>query len=72
MCIFKMIIDDKEYVAKELVDIGTGRGDLTLEEAAIFLTADLIRLKRMAYFARAFFIRASRAGAETTRMLLFR
>ena len=60
-----MIIDDREYIAKELMDVGNGRGELALEEALTYLSADLVRLKRMAYFARSFFSRAAHECAET-------
>jgi hypothetical protein len=40
-----MIIGDQEYIAKELIDVGQGRSDLSLEEGIIFLSADLVHLK---------------------------
>ena len=50
-----------------MVDAGQGRGDLSLDEECRLLAADLIRLKRMESFAKAFFTRARSTLAETTR-----
>lgn len=48
-------MDGKTYAAKRLVNIGNGRSDhISILEATGKLTADLIRLKRMAYFAGMF------------------
>jgi hypothetical protein len=65
-----MIIEGGQFVAKELVDTGNGRGNVSLPEAVRFLSADLARLKRMEYFAKAFFIRAEQEGAELTCAIL--
>jgi hypothetical protein len=59
-----MIIGGQEYVAKKLVDAGMGFGEVSVDEASRLLTSDLIRLKRMAYFAQAFSTHAGREGAE--------
>jgi hypothetical protein len=61
-----MIIAGEEFVAKALVDVGRGHGDVSLDESVRFLSADLVRLKRMEYFAKAFFARVAQEGAETT------
>jgi hypothetical protein len=61
-----MIIAGEEFIAKELVDVGRGHGDVTLDEAVQFLSADLVRLKRMDFFAKDFFARVAQEGAETT------
>jgi len=61
-----MIIKGEQFVAKKLIDTGNGRGHVPLPEAVQFLSADLIRLKRMEYFAKAFFTRGEREGAELT------
>ena len=46
---------NQSYVAKKLVNVGGGRSeDILLPKAVSVLTADLIRLKRMAYFADQF------------------
>lgn len=63
-----MIIEGDQFVAKKLIDTGNGRGHVSLPEAVRFLSADLVRLKRMEYFAKAFFTRGEREGAELTRM----
>jgi hypothetical protein len=54
-----MIIDGKEFVAKALVDVRCGCGDVSLEEAVRFLSVDLMCLKRMEFFAKAFFARVA-------------
>lgn len=56
-----------DYVAKKLVNIGDDTSDIIdLDVAVRLLTADLIRLKRMSYFAKAFSARVDRVGADTT------
>jgi len=62
----QMVIGGQEYVAKKLVDAGRGQGNLTLDEEAQSLSADLIRLKRMEYFAKAFVTHAMEGSAEIT------
>ena len=62
----QMIINGEQFVAKKLVDTGNGRGHVPLPEAVRFLSADLVRLKRMEYFAKAFFTRGVQEGAELT------
>ncbi|KAN0111405.1 hypothetical protein V8E52_008561 [Russula decolorans] len=57
---------DNSFVAKKLIDTGNGRGHVPLPEAVRFLSADLVRLKRMEYFSKAFFTRGEREGAELT------
>ena len=64
-----MIIKGEQFVAKKLVDTGNGRGHIPLPEAVRFLSADLVRLKRMEYFAKAFFTRGEQEGAELTCMV---
>ena len=55
LSIFQLRIDGKEYAAKKLVNIGNGRSNcIPISDAIENLTADLIRLKRMAYFASRF------------------
>jgi hypothetical protein len=48
------------------VDAGHGRGNLTLGDQLRLLLADLIRLKQMEFFAKAFITRARDDAAETT------
>ncbi|KAG1839808.1 hypothetical protein DFJ58DRAFT_859119 [Suillus subalutaceus] len=43
-----LIIKNQEYVAKKLFDVGKGRGQLAIQDACQFLTADLIWPKRKA------------------------
>jgi len=63
----KLVIDDEDFVAKKLVNIGNDKpGDVDIEDAARLLMGDLIRLKRMAYFSKGFIVRAARVGAEVT------
>ena len=46
---------NQSYVAKKLVNVGGGRSeDIPLSRAISVLTADLIRIKRMAYFVEKF------------------
>ena len=48
-------IGTESFVAKKLVNIGGGRSEeLPLSKTISVLTADLIRIKRMAYFADKF------------------
>jgi hypothetical protein len=54
---------------QKLIDTGNGRGHVPLPEAVRFLSADLVRLKRMEYFSKAFFTRGEREGAELTCMI---
>ncbi|KAG2062348.1 hypothetical protein BDR06DRAFT_966143 [Suillus hirtellus] len=49
-----LVIENKEYVAKKLVDISHGRRQLIIEDTCKFLTADLIHLKWMSYFETKF------------------
>ena len=54
---------NQSYVAKKLVNVGGGRSeDIPLSNAVNVLTADLIRIKRMAYFAEKFKTLASDRG----------
>jgi hypothetical protein len=62
----QMIIEGEQFVAKKLVDTRNGRGRVSLPEAVRLLLADLVRLKRMEYFANAFFARGERERAELT------
>ena len=58
-------IGNKAYIAKKLVNIGGGRSeDIPLSQAVRVLTADLIRLKRMAYFADGFKTLANEQGID--------
>ena len=66
MWTLQMIIGGEEFVAKALVDVGRGHGDVSLDEAVQFLSADLVHLKRMEFFAKAFFAHIAQEGAETT------
>ena len=51
----QMQIDSQPHVAKKLVNVGSGRSrNIPVSQAISVLTADLIRLKRMAYFAQKF------------------
>jgi hypothetical protein len=61
-----MIIEGKRFVAKKVVDIGNGCGNVPLPEAVWLLSADLVWLKQMDYFAKAFFVCGEREGAELT------
>ena len=48
-------INGQAFVAKKLVNVGGGRSEkIPIAQAINILTADLIRLKRMAYFAEKF------------------
>jgi hypothetical protein len=60
----QIVIDNGEFVAKKLVDIGNGRETLTITKQCELLTADLVRLKRMAYFARLFVNTAVQKAVE--------
>ena len=66
-----MIIEGEQFVAKKPVDTGNGHGCVPLPEAVRLLSADLVQLKRMEYFAKAFFTRGEREGAELTCMISF-
>nr|VWP02366.1 APH domain-containing protein [Ganoderma boninense] len=58
-------IGNKPYVAKKLVNIGGGRSEeIPLSKATTVLTADLIRIKRMAYFAGKFKVLAYDQGVD--------
>jgi hypothetical protein len=61
-------IDNQDYVAKQLVDIGEGRSGVTVWDAASLLMADLIRLKRMEHFATLFKTVAMRRSVQITSM----
>jgi hypothetical protein len=50
-----MIIGGEQFVAKKLVDVVNGHGNAPLLEAVWLLSADLVQLKWMDYFAKAFF-----------------
>ena len=53
------------FVAKKLVNVGGGRSNsIPISEAVNLLTADLIRLKRMAYFASKFQLAALDQGID--------
>lgn len=52
-------------MAKKLFDVGQGRGQLTIQDACKFLTADLIRLKRLSYFETKFTQRVIQEGVDT-------
>lgn len=52
---FQLQIGGQAYVAKKLVNVGSGRSeDIPISQAINVLTTDLIRLKRMDYFAKKF------------------
>ena len=59
-----MLIKGEQFVAKKLVDMGNGRGPVPLPEAVRLLSADLVRMKWMEYFAKAFFARGEWEGTE--------
>ena len=61
-----MIIEGKQFVAKKLVDVENGHGNVPLPEAVWLLSADLVQLKQMDYFAKAFFACSEQEGAEST------
>ncbi|KAG0692692.1 kinase-like domain-containing protein [Suillus ampliporus] len=63
--VYLLIIENQEYVAKKLFDVGQGRGQLTIQDACKFLTADLIRLKRLSYFETKFTQRVIQEGVDT-------
>nr|VWO98094.1 Lysyl endopeptidase (EC (Protease IV) (PvdS-regulated endoprotease) [Ganoderma boninense] len=53
--IFGFRFSNQSYIAKKLVNVGSGRSDdIPLSKAVSILTADLIRVKHMAYFAEKF------------------
>lgn len=56
--------NNQRWVAKKLVDIGQGRGSVTLEQAERFMIAELIRIRRMDYFMTSFKALAGDRGAE--------
>ncbi|KAI1785491.1 kinase-like domain-containing protein [Ganoderma leucocontextum] len=63
--VFALRIDCNPYVAKKLVNVGNGRSDsIPISTAVNMLTADLVRLKRMAYFAGKFQSAALDQGIE--------
>ena len=65
------MIEDKAYVAKKLVNAGEGRSaDIPLSKASSILTADLIRIKRMAYFADKFKAAAYDQGVDIAGKIL--
>ena len=64
-----MIIEGEWFVAKKVVDIGNGHGNVPLPEAVWLLSADLVWLKWMDYFAKAFFAHSEQEGAELTCMI---
>ena len=66
----KLVIDDMDYVAKKLVNIGDNSGDVDIKDAARLLMADLIRLKRMAHFSKGFTARVAMFGAEIMGILI--
>ncbi|PIL33491.1 hypothetical protein GSI_04114 [Ganoderma sinense ZZ0214-1] len=63
--VFGLRIGTQSYVAKKLVNTGGGRSEeIPISQAINVLTADLIRLKRMAYFAEKFKAFAYDQGAN--------
>ncbi|KAM6501453.1 hypothetical protein JOM56_004467 [Amanita muscaria] len=64
--IYGLVINNQQFVAKKLVNIGQGPvvGGIEPTIASKYLTADLIRLTRMSTFAKLFFEKASAQGAE--------
>ncbi|KAG1879843.1 hypothetical protein F4604DRAFT_1954189 [Suillus subluteus] len=60
-----LVIENKEYVAKKLVDISHGHGQLTIKDACKFLTTDLICLKQMSYFETKFAQHVIQEGVDT-------
>ena len=58
-------IDGNAYVAKKLVNVGSGRSNhIPISQAVSLLTADLIRLRHMAYFAGKFQLDALDQGID--------
>lgn len=51
-------------MAKKIVDIGQGRGSVTLLQAEKFVVADLVRLSRMKHFMTFFKRLSEDCGAE--------
>nr|VWP01454.1 Lmo1883 protein [Ganoderma boninense] len=69
--VFGLRIGNKPYVAKKVINIGGGRSeDILLPKAVSVLTADLIRLKRMAYFADQFKELARDQGVDIAAFLI--
>ncbi|KAM5532479.1 hypothetical protein V8D89_013832 [Ganoderma adspersum] len=65
--VFGLRIGTESFVAKKLVNIGGGRSEeLPLSKTISVLTADLIRIKRMAYFADKFKTVANNQGMHIT------
>ncbi|KAI1791947.1 hypothetical protein LXA43DRAFT_1135462 [Ganoderma leucocontextum] len=61
--VFGLQINGQAYVAKKLVNVGGGRSEhIPISQAVNALTADLIRLKRMAYFDKKFKLLALEEG----------
>ena len=62
----KLTIGSKNFVTKKLVHISDKMDDVPPEPAKAYelLTQDLIRLKRMAHFAKSFSWEAGRCGVE--------
>ncbi|KAG1739728.1 kinase-like domain-containing protein [Suillus lakei] len=63
--VYLLIIENQEYVAKKLFYVGQGHGQLTIQDACKFLTADLIRLKRLSYFETKLTQRVIQEGVDT-------
>lgn len=62
----KLTIGSEDFVAKKLTHISDEMNDVPPEPAKAYelLTQDLIRLKRMAYFAKSFSWEAGQSGVE--------
>ena len=69
--IHELIINGEQFVAKKLVDTRKGCGNLSLPEEVRFLSANLVQLKRMDHFLKAFLLRAERESAEITCAITF-
>ena len=62
----QMIIKGEQFVAKKLVDTRNDCGCVPLPEAVWVLSADLVWLKWMEYFVKAFCAQGEQEGAELT------
>jgi|SRR5882724_1805418 len=64
--IFQMIIKGEQIFAKKLMDTVNGHGCVPLLEAVWLLSMDLVWLRQMEYFVKAFFAWGEQEGTELT------